>query len=137
MARIRKSGGEMREIIFRGKRVDNNEWYYGYLLQPNIISNVVSGQLVYADLFVDENTVGQYTGLKDKNGTKIFEGDIVKYYQDENRLNYGIIEYKDCYFGIKPITKSLPQLIDIAVKWHNGEVIGNVFDNSELLKQFD
>ena len=128
----------MREIIFRGKRVDNGEWCYGYLLQPNIISNVVSGQLEYADLFVNENTVGQYTGRKDKNDKKIFDGDIVIGNFPYGEKGVIVWDEKSCGFYILPY-------------WEHGvgragndkyykmnaaklEIIGNIFDNPIYLK---
>ena len=72
-----------REILFRGKRADNGEWIYGYLIG----NNVIVGEVVDFDddyfntqfwYKVDPETVGQFTGLTDKNGTKVFEGGIIK-----------------------------------------------------------
>lgn len=67
----------MREIKFRGKRKDNGEWVYGYLTCniPLIFNDKLGSYTVY------ESTVGQYTGLKDKNGKEIYEGDKISLHQ--------------------------------------------------------
>ena len=67
----------MREILFRGKRTDNGKWTEGFLVDLCHIGNWVLCEPIHPE------TVGQFTGLTDKNGRKIFEGDILRYYDDE------------------------------------------------------
>lgn len=121
----------MREILFRGKRENNGEWVEGNLFIPDredtptqicIGTNVI--RITYD---VIPETVGQYTGLTDKNGRKIFEGDIVKYKNNSPCK----IEYIDCQFVMmwKNLYRDFENVYD-----HDIRVIGNIHDNPELLK---
>ena len=130
----------MREILFRGKRTDNGEWVYGVPTKDSHGETVMVESVYECEeyncrgancLYVNENTVGQYTGLTDKNGKTIFEGDIVKghwgtiftIFYDETclqlrtRSQLGIERDTDYYQGYNDI-----------------EVIGNIYDNPELLR---
>lgn len=125
----------MREILFRGKRVDNGEWIYGDLLTPTDIMNVweISENTGMGDRYeIDPETVGQYTGLTDKNGKKIIEGDIVKTTLGITRIVFDKCRGFGGYSDQKRKTGGLIYLqgIDLAF----GEIIGNIHDNPELLK---
>lgn len=127
----------MREILFRGERIDNGKWVQGYLyrlsekLNPFILLKSEKG----ASYEVDAKTVGQYTGLTDKNGTKIFEGDIVDFAERPDNGDYGAVIYDadETEFGIEyyNIYRSLGK--NYYPK--NIEVIGNIYDNPELLEK--
>lgn len=124
----------MREILFRGKRVDNGEWIEGSLICVGLRRFICFAEEyhdpkdVYALSFeVMPETVGEYTGLTDKNGKKIFEGDFIR-----SNSGRGYIEYypNDCAFDVVDDHGFLWLISEMS----NIEVIGNIHDNPELLE---
>jgi uncharacterized phage protein (TIGR01671 family) len=131
----------MREILFRGKRTDNGEWVYGGVCDYGGGVSIFeveyyNGSLYespYTDLNeidVDPVTVGQYTGMTDKSGKQIFEGDIVKLPLSEKNCKVTfksgcfVAEYGSCGFTVNN-----------SLYGGNLEVIGNIYDNTELLEE--
>lgn len=133
----------MREILFRGKRKDNGEWVYGDLIHyacNNGDIGIDNGFLVEDENDIETfdvipETVGQYTGLTDKNGEKVFEGDILRFdYIGKNLGVNGIslCEFENGKFGVKwGYHKEFVCLDGFANT--TLEVIGNIHDNKELL----
>lgn len=145
----------MREILFRGKSLKDNEWTEGYYCRYGwtgkkkdyIIPDYASA--LYADE-VESNTLGQYTGLTDKNGVKIFEGDILQgdeypYCSDGDYNYYAEVVWFDndcCGFGLythKNPKSAVRGISDGNCEWFedfdsdNWTVIGNIYDNPELI----
>ena len=147
-----------REIIFRGKRIDNDEWVYGRGLQQckDELGNEIVA--IFTDVVKSENyikkegrytlnyvpvkveTLGQYTGLKDRNGKKIFEGDILEYIgkrkDNMNKVYRRKVVFHEGMFAL--LSKELRAYS--ALNYHcmkDGRsawrVIGNVHDNPELI----
>ena len=140
----------MREILFRGKRVDNCKWVSGNLFVSDTDGRtyiLAGSRIITIEWEVDPSTVGQYTGLMDKNGKRIFEGDMIKPFDDEVdkmvvEFHYGqfllclygergyIAEYgweeKGNYgcFEAEPLPRSGDDI----------EIIGNIHDNPEFMK---
>lgn len=138
----------MRENLFHGKRKDNGEWVEGCLLGSDVI--VPKGQPFYIchDILdsalkayeVIPETVGQYIGSPDKNGKKIFEGDIVVYCTNTSRatskeFHEVVFETRgeSGYFGIK-ISNIETWGFCLEVPAKLMEVIGNIYDNPELIR---
>lgn len=127
----------MREILFRGKRTDNGEWVYGNYAHTDcyIKHNDYIGQNNPLEYMVNPETVGQYTGLTDKNGKKIFEGDILKEKQSNQALIFTVDWCEDCAMFVTPCKNFKSLEFDFTTSYgEQFEIIGNVFDNSDLLK---
>lgn len=127
----------MREILFRGKRIDNGKWVEGFYVTNPEWDRRISGEhhwivslknaLRYE---VDPSTVGQYTGLIDKNGKKIFEGDIVWCFNVFDTLQLiGMVRWDDTFVGWH-VSDSAMYHAPI----HRYNVIGNVYD-AEILEE--
>lgn len=140
----------MREIKFRGKRIDNDEWVYGYLIGNDVIvgkivewdSEFFCTEFLYK---VDPETVGQYIGLRDSkrtkeypNGQEIYEGDVTR----RGETTYQIVWMENrAKFGAKVIrsecvlVRNLTFPLDHYVDEHDSllEVIGNIYEYPELL----
>ena len=151
----------MREILFMGKRVDNGKWVYGDLRQYRLGDVAIWDYKIARMFSVMLHTVGQYTGLTDKNGRKIFEGDIVR--QDysktiNTRYDHDTLGFIDSesidghHIGVvkispqkgvgmrNPMSYNYSDDTKRKVKYfvnvccYRCEVIGNIHDNPELLE---
>jgi len=134
----------MREILFRGKRIDNREWVYGDLLSywridKYIIRTFDESIHEYIFFEVIPETVGQYTGVKDKNGEKIFEGDLITFHTEYEMDNDDVWYEKEPYLvkwdneiaGFEPFYLNGRWRCDIV----NLKIVGDKWDNPELLEE--
>ena len=142
----------MREILFRGKRIGNGEWVRGDLVHvenksyisyyyESPFSTFINEQIKYDDISivgvapfieVDIATIGQYTGLNDKTGKKIFEGDICRMKADRLK-GYGTIIFMGSAFVLCDKTHKQTRYYPL---YPDGQftVVGNIHDNPELLE---
>lgn len=137
----------MRKILFRGKRISNGEWVEGGVMRafhPNFDSTAQGFAMQepncycicanYTDIFVEQNTIGQYTGLQDKNGKRIFEGDICR-----NTKTGEIVSVKwhgtmaGFVWNKRKENSHLSEFGELFRVYDKYEVIGNIHDNPELM----
>ena len=128
----------MREIKFRGQRVDNGEWVIGYYGKrcidtiDNLITTIQAIDSLF-DIKVHPETVGQYTGLKDKNGKEACEGDIVKFREHDYlaEIKYYPEHAAFLFDSHDPETRNNP---DAYMLWSDDfEIIGNTTEHPELM----
>lgn len=128
----------MSEILFRGKTIKDGKWVYGVPMQHvfgdfQILSGRVGAMCIDT---VASETIGQYTGLYDMDGNKIFEGDIVTYdkeYGGETREK-GTVYWCDGAFWVENVQDEEGYGLLGALVKYQLEIIGNIHDNPELLK---
>ena len=133
----------MREILFRGKRTINGDWVYGDFVRGNERKSLRDSIFVYDsetqsfnDYEINPSTLGQYTGLTDKNGERIFEGDVAKVLQGKNK-DIAYVGFENGSFMLYPKTGNIYERT-LWSYWYNDwdvEVIGNITDNPELLEK--
>ncbi len=136
-----------REILFKAKKVDGGEWIEGYIVKKHgtyfLYDINESDTCRQNNYLIDEDTICQYTGLTDKNGNRIWEGDIIKYHFGEVYAPVKFGEYQSCFDSTSTCdvgfyvdwdkNHDFRKDLGYWIKMVDAEVVGNIFDNPELL----
>ena len=125
----------MREILFRGKIIEpceyQGQWLEGFYAVENGKPFIaIPKENGLNGFYCDPETIGQYTGLKDLHGTRIFEGDVVK-----SIAAWYVVEFENGGYGLRPFGKGklIPIMGHGNFNENEVEVIGNIYDNPELM----
>ena len=130
----------MREILFRGKRIDNGEWIEGNLIQYPLSSySYVMSNYGFDDaICVLPETVGQFTNMTDCINNLLFEGDLVNAFDDKkcefDQSYIGIVKFVGGAFGVEWHAKNFQTFMPFRDIESNIMLVGNIFDNPEMLK---
>ena len=132
----------MREILFRGKRIDNGEWVEGYYVPIGKYHYILTGRLElvpylgFEHFLVNPETVGRFTGLTDRNGVKIFEGDIIEFNHPYNGKSIHAVVQDGCGWNLSNFYASCFDCPGCAFSEGTKymTVVGNIYDNPELLE---
>ena len=119
----------MRQIKFRGKTTANGHWVYGCLIDYG--GNAISISNKRSNPWVQPETVGQFTGLTDRNGKEIYEGDILQIFEDADSCNEFVKFKEGCFMADDGYAEYSLAIIDTSVR----TVIGNIHDNPELFNE--
>lgn len=120
----------MREIKFRGK-YGNNPWLYGSLVTKNRNNNGIQERNSSVTILVNDGSIGQYTGMNDSMGKEIYEGDIVRTSDNDDEL--AVVEWDDADLRFTVTHGNVVNGLGEGYYSHEVEVIGNMYDNPELL----
>lgn len=139
----------MREIKFKAKKADNGEWVYGYYAKTVTSEDVfcvadtrINDIIIIKDgtfYYIRSETLSQYTGLKDKNGKEVYEGDIIKYSSDVIKEFYEVnsilreVKFKYGMYGIQGFEEGTHIPFANILKCQY-EVVGNIYENKDLLE---
>lgn len=123
-----------REIKFRGKRIDTGEWLYGDLVHSKDKTRcgiLVNDAETYDECEVNPDTVSQYTGLKDRNGKDVWEGDLLL----TPERDIMVAEWQDAKIITRCVRPANPRYVNsLTFAYPVSGVIGNIYDNPELLE---